>query len=98
MAGKTEGIEVFLCATRMESSVNLEELLRAIGYSLVLRKVSLALKPVCSLSRTVDADGTEIYSQTLVLTHKGICTCDKFSDFSSPSPCHTILFLLSAFW
>ena len=73
MAGGTEGIEVFLCDTRLESSVNLEEFLRAMGQNLVMRKVSLALKPVCSLSRTVDAaDGTEIYSQTLVLSRVGM--------------------------
>ena len=66
MAGGTEGIEVFLCDTRLESSVNLEEFLRAMGQNLVMRKVSLALKPVCSLSRTVDGDGTEIYFSTLV--------------------------------
>ena len=67
MTMNTEGIEVFLGVTRMESSVNLEEFLRAMGQNVVMRKISLALKPVVSFCRTMDADGTEIYSQTLVL-------------------------------
>ena len=87
MAGGTEGIEVFLCDTRLESSVNLEEFLRAMGQNLVMRKVSLALKPVCSLSRTVDAaDGTEIYSQTLVICSSLKQQCNALNtDLLTPS-------------
>lgn len=83
MAGKTEGIEAFLCVTRLESSVNLEEFLEAMGQNLVMRKVSLALKPVCSLSRKLDPDGTELYSQTMETVFRSVSNSFRLGEHFS---------------